>query len=327
MPPKAVPRIQTPQLATLVESLDLAETPLIFEGGVQSWPAVSHTSPTRNWTRSRLSHLIGETSVDFKHSACHQHPDFHQAELAKMFARQRATFNQFFEQVLEGPAAERSRHLFTGDEQFLMRRRDGITQVDEALKPLLADVDLYALVPEARIYSVWAWFSGQGVRTWLHYDNNGCHNFNAQLQGRKHCMLFDPDELGQMAPFSLGGGNPAHNCSGLDVERPAEAGGIDLARVTTWEATLEQGDLLFIPAWWWHSFEHVGQLNANVNVWWKPSVQRVNATLLRQAWLDAVSRAAIKVAPQSPEAALLRRIDAEMIKTRPGEYRARTPES
>jgi hypothetical protein len=258
-----------------------------------------------------LNELVGQASVDFKHSSCHQHPDFHQPELRSMFARQRSTFADFFARVVTGPAAERSRHLFTGDEQYLMRRRDGVTHTDPTLMPLLEDLALGELMSEERLFTVWAWFSGKGVRTWLHYDNNGCHNFNAQLQGRKQCSLFAPSQLQQMAPFALGGPNPAHNCSRIDIEAPEPSN--PLQDVTQWQATIEQGDLLFIPAWWWHSFEHLGELNANVNVWWKPARPRLNPTAVRQAWLDAVARSGVKAAPSSSEAEALRRIDAEML--------------
>ena len=105
-----------------------------------------------------------------------------------MFARQRASFERFLELIGSGPASERGRYLFTGDEQFLLRRRSGQTRIDPDLAPLLADLQTPALFPEERLYTMWAWFSGPGVRTWLHYDNNGCHNLNAQIRGRKRCL-------------------------------------------------------------------------------------------------------------------------------------------
>jgi hypothetical protein len=307
MPSQPVPRVRIPLSELLLAPLDERDTPLIFEGLVSDWAA------TRQWSPARLTARIGHVTANFKQSTCHQHPDFHRSELREMFARRQSTFAEFFTELAGEPNPELARRLFTGDEQYLMRRRDGVTSIDEALKPLLEDVQLERLLPEERLYTVWAWFSGRGVRTWLHYDNNGCHNFNAQLQGEKRCSLFSPSALAAMAPFALGAGNPAHNCSSRDIELELAQGGIDHASVTSWDATLRQGDLLFIPAWWWHSFEHVGAFNANVNVWWKPTRPCANATATRQAWLEAVTRAELGAPPSPAVSDVLRRVDEQMI--------------
>ena len=176
--------------------------------------------------------------------------------------------------------------------------------VDAELAPLLEDVQMPALFPEQQLHTVWAWLSGPGVRTWLHYDNNGCHNLNAQVTGRKRCVLYAPEELGKLHPFPLGGGNPAHNCSRIDVERPDAALAADLAAAQGWHAELGPGDLLFIPAWWFHTFEHLGELNANVNFWWKPERPRWNVVAARQALVDAATAAPLDLKDRAVATAL-----------------------
>jgi hypothetical protein len=49
--------------------------------------------------------------------------------------------------------------------------------------------------------------------------------------------------------------------------------------------------VLYIPAWWLHAFLHLGELNANVNFWWKPLHPTDNAVSRRQAGIDANARA------------------------------------
>jgi hypothetical protein len=227
-----------------------------------------------------------------------------------MFARGRSSFADFLRRIGTGPDAERARLLFTGDEQFLLRRRDGVTVRSPLLEPLLDDIEFPRFFPEERLYTVWSWFSGRGVRTWLHYDNNACHNLNAQVCGHKLCWLYAPDELARLHPFPLGGPNPAHNCSQIDVEAPQPEFEADFRALQPWRAELQAGDLLFIPAWWFHTFRHAGEFNANVNFWWQPARPSWNPVAARQSLLDAATRAALLKDPAA--APTLRALDAAL---------------
>lgn len=256
------------------------DVPVVIAGGVRDWPAVER------WNVAYLTGLLGDTLVRHKLSSTHQHPDFHQPTLGAMFARGESRFDELLTAMTTGPRAERSRRIFTGDEQFVLQRRDGTTTLAPELAPLYADVNLPGLFDAERLYTVWAWFSGAGVRTWLHYDNNGCHNLNGQVLGQKSCLLFAPGELARVYPFPLDGPNPAHNCAAVDVDAPALALHPDFARAEAWHAELGPGDLLFIPVWWLHTFSHTGNLNANVNFWWRPEHERDNAVSRWQARVD-----------------------------------------
>jgi hypothetical protein len=267
--------------AEFSERFERVDRPVVIEGGASAWRA------KRTWDLANLRQRLGSTRVRSKLSASHQHPDFHQPTLAAMFARQESSFAEFLDAISSGPREERARRIFTGDEQFVLERRDGVTRENPDLLPLYADVEQPPFFPAERLYTVWAWISGPGVRTWLHYDNNGCHNLNAQILGHKDCWLFSPAELERLYPFPLDGPNPAHNCCAVDVEAP------DLARHPRFDeaeaehASLGPGDLLFVPVWWLHTFSHLGDLNVNVNFWWKPETFRDNEVSRWQARVDA----------------------------------------
>jgi hypothetical protein len=297
-----VPRIAA--VSGITERLERQELPVVISGGAAHWPALSR------WTASELQRLLGSAEIDFKLSSSNAHPDFRKPELRQMFARGRGTMSEFLHKISSGPESERCRFLFTGDEQFLLRRREGVTTVDPLLGRLLDDVDFPELLKHERLYTVWTWFSGRGVRTWLHYDNNGCHNLNAQISGHKRCWLYAPSELRRLHPFLLGGPNPAHNCSQIDVEAPQPEFEAELQRTQAWHAELTAGDLLFIPAWWFHTFTHGGEFNANVNFWWKPLRASSNAVAARQALLDAAGRAGLLKDPAA--APTLRALDAAL---------------
>jgi len=300
-----VPRVSSLTREEFVARFEEPEQPVVIAGGAAHFRAV------RSWSAAYLKERWGGLVLDYKLSRSHQHPDFHAASLREMFARERGTLGSLIDAVTTGPPEERARRLFTGDERFLLQRRDGQTRVDPELAPLLEDVETPALVPPAQLYTIWAWFSGRGVRTWLHYDNNGCHNLNAQITGAKTCALYGPNELARLAPFPLGGPNPAHNCSEIDVE--ARELPPSFAALEAHEARIEAGDLLFIPAYWFHTFRHDGELNSNVNFWWKPERPRHTAVSARQALLDAVGRAGLDSKPGSPVAETLRALDALLV--------------
>ncbi len=250
---------------------DSQDKPVVIVGGVRAWPAVER------WNLEYLSEVMGDTLVRYKQSSTHQHPDFHQPTLGATFARGQSRFSEMLAAMTSGPREQRSRRVFTGDEQFVLQRRGAVTTVAPEFARLFTDVTPPPLFDPERLYTVWAWFSGPGVRTWLHYDNNGCHNLNGQILGEKTCLLFAPSELERLYPFPLGGANPAHNCSEVDVDAPDLIRHPRFAEAEGWQARLEPGDLLFIPAWWLHTFSHMGDLNANVNFWWRPERERDNS--------------------------------------------------
>jgi len=92
-----------------------------------------------------------------------------------------------------------------------------------------------------------------GVSTPLHYD--GSSNFIAQLRGRKRVTLFHPRHAFGLYPYPVG--HPMDNYSMV-----ADSADVDLRRfpaaerVEGLETVLEPGDVLWLPAYWWH---HVRQ--------------------------------------------------------------------
>ncbi len=254
--------------------------PLVLRGVIRDWHAV------KAWTPEGLEKRLGPIELRFKYSRTHQHPNFLAGSKAEMFAVRPLLFRDFLHSVQHGPSAERANLLFTGDEQFVWRRRNGQIETNPALLPLLEDITLPECIPEQDLYTVWAWFSGKGVRTWLHYDNNGCHNINAQVQGSKRALLFPPTDLEHIPLFDPSQ-NAAYHCSSIDIEAPTAEQAAQLSKAHPWTAELEAGDVLFIPVHWLHTFEHLGSFNANLNFWWKADQPVEDPIARRQASIEA----------------------------------------
>ena len=92
------------------------------------------------------------------------------------------------------------------------------------------------------------WASHGGVSTPCHFD--GSTNFVAQLRGRKHFLLLPPGESFKLCPHPVG--HPRDNFSLCDLAAPDTATFPALARARGWACTLEPGDVLFLPRYWWH---------------------------------------------------------------------------
>jgi hypothetical protein len=297
------------------------ERPAIIAGAIEHWPA------RRRWSPELLGRRLGSARVRCKISQRQVHPDFDAADPGETFATRELSFAEFL-QSLAGPGG--ASWFMTGEEDPLLRIRPGQPRrVSSVLGTLLDDVAPPALFDPERLYTVWSWFSAAGLRSWLHYDNNGCHNLNAQVRGSKRFWLFPPHELDCFYPFELEGEPPAHNCSRVDVECPDPERFPRFAQARCLEGELREGELLFLPAFWFHTFLHTGSFNANVNFWWRPESLRLNPVSQRWAWLRALGAALGEPSPDcagparadldklSPESrALLRRIDAGLLAAR-----------
>jgi len=279
-----IERMRVERAADLGGVLDARDEPLILEGAIEHWPARG----ADGWDGAGLARRLGPLPARCKLSPSHRHPDFAAPTLGEMFATRASTFGELLEQIARG-GSEAARCFLTGDEEFVIRRRPGRPEErNPKLAVLFPDFELPELFEPDALYTVWLWLSGAGVRSWLHYDTNGCHNLNAQVRGSKRVWLFPPEALAHTYPFELGGANPAHNCCRVDIEAPDLERFPDFAKAVCLEGEVRAGDLLFLPADWIHSFLHTGALNVNLNFWWRPARPRQTPVALRQAFLDRV---------------------------------------
>ena len=108
------------------------------------------------------------------------------------------------------------------------------------------------------------WASHGGVSTPCHFD--GSTNFVAQLRGRKHFLLLPPGESFKLCPHPVG--HPRDNFSLCDLAAPDTATFPAIARARGWVCTLEPGDVLFLPRYWWH-YVHQDEAaeTASLNFW------------------------------------------------------------
>jgi cupin-like protein len=84
----------------------------------------------------------------------------------------------------------------------------------------------------------------------LHYDNLHTHAFLMQLAGSKEYVAYSPDQGPWLYPQT---GLESNKSAVDDIERP-DFGRFPLfARATPTRCVLRAGEMLFVPAGWWHT--------------------------------------------------------------------------
>jgi hypothetical protein len=149
------------------------------------------------------------------------------------------------------------------------------------------------------------WFSHGGHKTPWHYDGRSLHVFNLQLRGRKRWKIVAPESPLMCLPFTS-------VCLFQQYE---------LAGHRYYEFETHEGDMLFLPRYWFHYVESLDTKNVNVN--WVMTPRKVagrTAGARREAeivWLRE------KLRPVLPESArLFMETDAGVMETDAGAGKA-----
>ncbi|MDO8043087.1 cupin-like domain-containing protein [Janthinobacterium sp. SUN211] len=271
------------------ETAILRDRPVIVEDAVQGWNACA------SWTPDYLTKKIGDLRIGVRTSSTHFHPDFERMRAEwnrplllrllghlgrRIIGRGRTddgeqmAFGQLLKLLTTSPEAYR--YLAGAEELGILR--EGVW--NDAFAELRADYDVPAYVPQSRLDSAALWVSAKGVRSHLHYDGNCLHNLNAQVAGSKQVQLYSPELMGQVYPYLHSNGHP-YTFSQVNVEDVDHHQFPRFSELEGYEGTLKAGDLLFIPAYWYHTFKHLGDFNVNVNFWWRADFVRLTPVSAR----------------------------------------------
>lgn len=93
------------------------------------------------------------------------------------------------------------------------------------------------------------WFNPRGHITPWHYDGHSLHVFNLQLKGQKRWTIIAPETPPLCTPFSH---TTLFKHVSLDGKR-------------YYKFDLNEGDMLFLPRYWFHYVESEAEMNINVN--------------------------------------------------------------
>ena len=108
------------------------------------------------------------------------------------------------------------------------------------------------------------WIGPAGAVTTLHFDST--HNLFVQISGAKKVILVPPAQSSLLYYPCRDFGRNLH-FSPVDVEHPDLKRHPRFARATPLEITVRPGEMLYIPATWWHYLRAL-ETSFSLNFWW-----------------------------------------------------------
>ena len=109
---------------------------------------------------------------------------------------------------------------------------------------------------------------GNRLTVQAHFDLS--ENLACCVAGRRRFTLFPPEQTPNLypGPFELTLAGPPVSMVRLDAPDLERHPRFETALARACSATLEPGDVLYLPYFWWHHVETLDDFNVLVNYWW-----------------------------------------------------------
>lgn len=191
----------------------------------------------------------------------HVSPDRHMNFLDKNFVYRTLPFDEL---VKRSARSVQEEYFLCETELYYLRSlgadsRKQPANIQVEFPELAKDVVLPKFFPDEAFFSSVLRVASPQLCLWTHYDV--MDNFLIQVRGRKRAVLFHPNDLEYL--YMKGDKSQVLDIDNPDLERYP-----DFLKATRYEATLDAGDILFIPALWFHNMTAL-DFGVAVNVFWR----------------------------------------------------------
>ncbi|KFM79069.1 tRNA wybutosine-synthesizing protein 5, partial [Stegodyphus mimosarum] len=210
------------------------------------------------WTPEYLASVAGQEEVTI-HVSEFPALDF----LRKNFAYKKLSFNQLLKRATQKEHLEGD-YFISKNERYYLRSvgkdvRKDIADIRLQFPPLSEDIVFPHFVPENQIFSSIFRIASEGLSIWTHYDV--MDNALIQVKGRKHAVLFPPTDV--LSLYLKGDKSEVLNIDNPDLNKFPK-----FQDAVRHECSLLPGDVLYIPALWFHNMKYL-DFGIAVNVFWK----------------------------------------------------------
>lgn len=181
--------------------------------------------------------------------------------LGKNFVYRTLPFAEFVKRAAE---IKHSDFFLCEDERYYLRSlgedvRKEPADLSKQFPDLAEDFHIPQFFEPDQFFSSVLRISSCGLQLWTHYDV--MDNLLAQVAGRKRVVLYSPQDA---LHLYLSG----DKSKVLDIDSPDLEQFPEFVKACRYECVLEPGDLLFIPALWFHNTLALG-FGVSVNVFWR----------------------------------------------------------
>ena len=247
----------------LFRRLKFQRTPVVVSGALGNWKALA------KWDLEYLAAVLGTTEVTTEVSTTNSFPTLPRNGSRAKQTRSGGQSNK--RPSLELPFAEfaarlaqqnlnrtesRDRAQRNGSVENLYLKDKGLV---EKFPGLIADIPLQPAISTNEHYPSILWVGAAGTNTPLHYD--AVDGLFAQVRGRKQFTLFAPDDSPSLYPFPIF--SRISYFSRIDLQQVDRALFPRFSNAKPIKLVLEPGELLYLPAFWWH---HVESLEMAISV-------------------------------------------------------------
>lgn len=163
------------------------------------------------------------------------------------------------------PTCDQEDYFLTPGEFYYLRslgfdrRSRDIADIKKQFPHLADDIKIPDFFNENSFFSSVFRIASPGVQLWTHYDV--MDNLLIQVQGRKRVALFSPNDALNM--YLIGDKSQV-----LDIDNPDCKLYPKFLSAQRYECIMETGDIIFIPALWFHNALAL-DFSISVNVFWK----------------------------------------------------------
>jgi len=220
-----IPRLQGLSQEDFHRDYFLNARPVILTDATEDWPA-------RTWTLDSLVDRVGDNEVWIRGKT-----NLEDYRTGKAYTIRRDSFKNYVRDLQDANARARSSYL-------------AVANMQQAFPQLLNEIPLPIYLSKyGKLHlGPYLWVSLKGHYEFNHFDPDD--NFLIILQGRKQVRLFGTD-LDSLYPNPLGShGKTVQsqvNCDSPDLKKFPK-----FSQANCQHCVLEEGEMLFIPAFFWH---------------------------------------------------------------------------